>query len=311
MKKILLYIQTSSHPIFQNNTKVLVENYKHTIKKHGLNIDIKTVCGWCQDKLDYDEDIITGFEEKYIWEVNFQALEQFVNQDYDIIIKTNTNTVVNLPLLQKFCNDTRFIPNHLYTDVPFIYSTDTFPTNTHNFIWPSGTFIMTSVNNWKKLIQVKDITYDFMMNYDNFNFNKLGFSMEETDKINNGLKWYGIADDFFIGLCAIFTDIPCMATIICSTVSKSRQDYLHNLIEWGAMHDDINENYLVINCKMNFIKNQVEDQAKDTYEEKFRTVYERYLISSVCKIFDLYDPTQEDVDNLFNPLRVLSIPQKQ
>lgn len=310
MKKILLYIQTSSHPIFQNNTKVLVENYKNTIKKHELNIDIKTVCGWYQDKLNYDEDIIVDFNEKHIWEVNFRALEKFVEQDYDIIVKTNTNTVVNLPLLQKFCDDPKFISDYIYTDVPFVYSNNEFPTNNHEFIWPSGTFIMTSLNNWRKIIGVKDKAVDFLTNNNNFDFNRLGFSMEETDKINSGLRWYGVADDFFIGVCAMFADTPYMATIINSTVSEPRQDYLSDLIEWGALHNDISEKYLVINCKMNLI-NRESTKLFDDFETKFRTFYEKYLIGSVCKIFNLYDPIQADIDSLFNPLRVLNVPQKQ
>lgn len=297
MKNILLYIQSSNHPIFQKNILALVKGYKRIIERHNLNITIHTVCGFIEGRENYIEDTLINVDDHQFAKVNFVALEKFINEPFDVIIKTNTNTVVNLQLLQMYCDSTYFDENTVYTNIvhypdPELHKD--YPGKITDIIFPSGSFTMASKQIWEQIVNHYD---------DAIKFADLWFKNDDTlyhndfNQKNSSIYWTGYCDDFLYGLCLLKAGITNKITLLNSTISQDKLTNFSDIIGVSTM-DDISEKYLVINCKLD--NSNMSPTEFGSSEEYFRTYYEHHMITAICKIFEFYKPTYNDLYKLGN-----------
>lgn len=296
MKSIIIYINTASYPIFQRNTKTLIENYKHTIERHGLNIKVITVTGRREGRNDYFEDIIIDCDESEILKVNLEAIK-IISKDYnqyDIIVKQNTNTVLNLQLLQLFCDLEVFNDDFLYSICYF--NITGFP---DTITFPSGMFFMSSLKIFDKIIEYEKNTIDYINQYfeeydgtKNFDGRIQNESIEK-EYLNNCLRWKGMPDDIFIGITGSIQNIYKRASIRGSTLSeyKRMDEFIKKILE-----NNISIDYIAINCKM---ESCVDDNQIILEEKWFRENYEYKLIDSICKLFDNSIITKDMAYNLY------------
>ena len=285
-------IHSASHPIYQHNIQSLVAGYMETIKKHKLNIHIVTFGGISDDDSKRNENIIYDIPEKQVANTLFQAISNM--GDYDIIIKTNTNTVINLPLLCEFCNTHFFENNILYSGLYMMAYSDN---DDSDVIFPSGMFVMASHDTWRSIVNKKE---DAII-YADTNFTN-NVSIRHLDaESEKQLVWTGYSDEFLLGICVKLCGNIRLRSFsnAMSTISSSKHIIYDSIISKGMMKTDIVENLLIINCKLDIHTN---DSGGDLFygspEEKFREYYEHMMISAICKIFMLKTPSYKDVVGL-------------
>lgn len=292
MKHILLAIHSSSHKIFQNNTIALIEGYKKIIKKHHLPIDIVSFCGqYDNSEHNYIETIKSDILDKRVADVLFDVMQKLVDKDYDIIIKTNTNTVINLPLVCMFCNSSDFNESVIYSNICYQAYGD------FNILFPSGMFTMASNNIWKQICGIKNTAIEFSDIRDGRSPEMGVYHTEEysTEK----LVWSGYSDEFLIGVCMKLLNIN-MIALLSSTISMAKREFFSYQInnDMFSFFDDIDPKYLCINCKIDIEC----DLELNTRDEIYRIEYEHYMIQSLCKIFEIYNPQFEDLENLITSI---------
>lgn len=296
MKKILLFINSSSHKIFQNNIKALVTGYNRIIKRHGLNIDVRTVTGVDRNepRRQYAEDIVINTIEYDLAKVNFEALEIFTRQQYDVIVKTNTNTVINLQLLQKFCDSQYFENDAIYTSW---FMWDEF-TGDDIITFPSGTFIMSTPDIWKQILGHFNEGIEFCKAHESTRLRT--FMPNNMD--NKNLLWQGFPDDYVIGLLDSMYNIAKKRTLLNSTVSQSRHVEFKDELIGSVVMTDISEKYLAINAKLDTPYDASTGKSiikgSSSHEEYYRDGYEYRLIEVLCKMFEFAEITNDDVWNM-------------
>jgi hypothetical protein len=286
-------IHSASHEIYQKNLKALVDGYMGINGKQYLPIDILTFCGTVNnDNHKYSESFIVQTPERNVADTLFKAIRYIVNLDkYDIIIKTNTNTVVNTPLIYEFCNLNTIRHDIIYTNICYsFHNTD------NNFLswFPSGMFLMGHKNVWKRILNQYNSAIEILNN----KYMNTGVYHNE-EYANNKLVWTGFSDEVLIGACMSLANIDVGTLTQTSTLSYAKQKFFHPIIsgENGKniqLHDDIDNRYACINCKMDIDC----DLELGSQDEQYRIQYESYMINLICKLFESYIPTCEDVIHL-------------
>lgn len=279
MKNILLLIHSASHPIYQNNIEALVNGYKATIDRYKLNIDIVTFGGASDNpNQERKENIIFDIDEKRVADTLFAAIDMYTKHNYDIIVKTNTNTVVNLQLLCDFCNSDMFEDGVVYSNLYMTTYGDS-----SNVIFPSGMFVMADKNTWKSIVE----KYHDAIEYTDANFPRNVSIRHLDNETSDRLVWTGYSDEFIIGVCIMLSGNIHLQSLPGSSLSSSKHTIFDSLISWGILKTDINTNYIAINCKLDSVTPETcGDLILGSYEEKFRTLYEHVLITAICRVFE-------------------------
>lgn len=282
MKKILIAINSASHQIFQNDIISLTEGYKKIIEKNNLNIDVITFCGKAENKDSYIEDIVLDTPEKEVGKIVFDAIErQLKLEKYDVIVKANTNTVVNLTLIQEYCDSPYFNENFLYTCAGF------FTKGRTELRFPAGMFLMGSSKLWKSIISSKKEILEYANQFYNDEGTNGIFYTE--DDIENLLMWTGYSDEFLIGVGIKLNSNLHIYFINSSTCSKSKCELFPGIPTMMC------ELLATINCKLDYSDISLKTNS---FEEKFRIQYEHHFIDAICKIFELYRFEKEDLEHI-------------
>lgn len=289
MKRILLLIHSAGHKIYQQNTKALIEGYNDIIREHELPVDISAFCGTCNDtEHSYVEDTISPIDEKKVCDVFFDIMLKSVNlENYDIIIKTNTNTVVNLPLICAFCNSINFRSDVVYTNIAY---------GMHDYderylVFPSGMFIMADRNLWKRIMEDYNPAFEYIKYIESIE-NHTGIKHDE-DESNDKLVWTGYSDEFVTGVILRRLRIH-LLLLKSSSISYWKTNFFREGISTGIFSDRICDNFASINCKLDIDC----DLDFNSPDEMFRSQYEHLFISMICNMFKNYHPKINDINNL-------------
>lgn len=298
MKRILLMIHSASHEIYQKNVNALIKGYLETNQKYYLLVDILPFCGKVEDKdHKYIESMVIPTPEKDVAGTLFKSIKRVINnKNYDIIIKTNTNTVINTQLIYEFCNSLLFNNNIMYTNVCYSFNHNT----DSNFLswFPSGMFLMAHKDVWKRILKQYDSAIEAL---NNGYINPSIYHNEEY--ADNKLVWTGFSDEVLIGACMSLANISVGTLTQTSTLSYAKQKFFQNLITgkgvFGVqLHNDIDSRYACINCKMDIDC----DLELGSHDEQYRIQYEPYFISLICNLFKSNIPTQGDLNDLYNTI---------
>lgn len=194
MRKILILILTSNEEFYSSQYIKIKDHYEYIIKRYNLPMIVVGYQGDSdKDYLSYDNNIIymnckdrdvgTKFIKIHQLLKNNQGLHNF-----DIIIRTNTSTFLNLQSLNALIQDSRFNMDALYGPSSFIrhFMDDK---EEESIVYPQGYFMMYSPNLMNKLIQYWDAGIEYLLSKD------LYMNPEESS------DWFGYGDDTILGAC--------------------------------------------------------------------------------------------------------------
>lgn len=199
--KIGLFIQSSNQELFVKNTEVLMKHYRKVIEHFGLNVDVRYFTSHDNPQenmmLLKKDSIKVPCDDGNVTEKAYILLWALVNKlpKYDIIIKTNNCTVLNLKQICEFCESEVYDRDKVYCSM--INNAPNMTADNHNhwvaakpFVnYPNGNFVMFSYDKLKLLYaHYKDVS----------NYMSSCYPKREKEDFD-GKLWYGIAEDIVFG----------------------------------------------------------------------------------------------------------------
>ncbi len=278
-------MQSSVEPLYVTTTRLLKELYHQVCTKKNLPVDVISYVGdadetkvegdtiyiKCDNKLSIDKHRVVY---KYIYD----------HPEYDVIIKTNVSTVLNLELLCKYvasvdyyshnfygtCTmwDSRCAGTLIYMDKQCMYS---------NF--PVGFFHMAKYDIWKELYEAYDDVTDQI---------KTNIKLQEDDNdwpSYPGDKEKGIIDvndDLVMGALLVAVNRRCIELV---NYIKLSPDDVDNYVENRNNFDSI-FGTACIRCKL---------AVKPGEGYAMREYWEPKLIYLAAKLYEGHDTNIEDL----------------
>ncbi len=267
--KICLFVQTSSQEVYSVDTKILLDYYQKIIDKNHLDVRVLSFQG-NNDLTSYayfDKNrFFLPADERDTSMVMFELFRnlEFSFSDYDVIIKTNCSTVLNLSKVCEFCNSERFrkdifyCASNVYTRI-YVKKDLNVPESPENTLevnsYPNGNLYIFS----KEILHV--ISNEFF-DMHNVIFDEYGANIDSSSAPPQ--MWYGVAEDLVIGCILKRNDISCVELEFIRTypyVFKDSNIYEKNpYTAYG------------ISCKID-------------YDWEIRKCYEANLLKTVCSFY--------------------------
>lgn len=265
MRKILILILTSCEKFYSSQYMKIKDHYEYIIKRYNLPM---TVVGYQgdsdKDYLSYDNNIIymnckdRDVGTKFVMIHHLLKNNQGLN-DFDIIIRTNTSTFLNLQSLNALIQDSRFNMDALYGPSSFIrhFMDDK---KDESIVYPQGYFMMYSPNLMNNLIQYWDAGIEYLLSKD----------LYKIPEDSSG--WFGYGDDTILGACIkLYQDVGNKITL--RNVWQEMDFILFNRFDtnWtNAINKfdtlkDLQRITSLIICKMHMRTNMTERKRNEPY----------------------------------------------
>ena len=227
--KICLFVQTSSQEVYSSDTRILLDYYKKVISKHNLDVDVFSYQG-NNDASSYSHldknKLFLPADERDTSLVMTELLRniEFSFSEYDIFIKTNSSTVLNLTKICEFCNSEKFRKDMFYcathADTNILIKKDlTLLGSPDNALevnsYPNGNLYLFS----KEIFQI--ISKEFSMMHE-YLTNEIGQNIIKEYAEQH--MWYGVAEDLVIGCVLKRNDISCVELDFIRTYSYVFRD---------------------------------------------------------------------------------------
>lgn len=117
MKRILLAILSSNQNLYTRNTNSLKHMYKQIIDMYSMDIDVISYTASGISGIDgiQGDTLFVDCDDKDL-NAKSIALGKYIgcHPEYDVVIKTNCSTVLNLPMLNFFVNSDNFHDDIVY-----------------------------------------------------------------------------------------------------------------------------------------------------------------------------------------------------
>lgn len=267
--RIGIFIQSSNQELFMNNTRALLESYKRTISKLGLDMDVYAFTSGGANfgrTLRHGDTIYVPCNDKDVSKKTIECM-RYIRRElpkYDVIMKTNNSTVVNIKSIYDFCVSSE------YSD-GIVYCCDAVRRNTlyeeksglpffkGGFCsFPKGNFVMFSYSIFETLCD----------NFDKaFNYLKETFMPYNEDKCG-GNAGCGVPEDAVFGYVLHYFGIE--------------YTWLRNYVQ---MYDDDEFESIGFDCLENpFELTAISCKLSNDY--KARLLYETKLIELICKFYE-------------------------
>lgn len=187
--KILLAILSSSNELYQKTTKTILDAYDEMKRRFKLQCEFDIMTVLSGDKTERVDDVFyVNCDDSDVASKQL-AITEYLNEhdEYDVIIRTNATTVVNLNyadiIARKFLDEDVIYNGGLYT-------VDLTNYGNRVFYYPLGSFMMFS----KSLFQ-KYFSDTQLYNTCNNELNNI-YNFSLSDKFE---FWKGVPDDFVLG----------------------------------------------------------------------------------------------------------------
>lgn len=222
MRNILFLISLSQHKLFSDEYKLLYSEYDKTIKKYNLPIKIiGYLGGYDQCFVDHanhilyldadDKNIVAKYQAAHLYIMQYPWIVD--NYQYDVVMATNTSTVVNLQLLNKMIQDSRF-------DMSGIYGNQIRVRNSKlSFDFPEGKLMVYSKDVRDKIIRV---------------WERFSVQIDNRTEAEKQYMWT-TAEDQHIGKCCQYLNIP---------IHDIPTPLKFHLTSFGSYNDILNSQFL-------------------------------------------------------------------
>lgn len=261
MKKILIAILGGTHNLYMHNFKYLLDHYLRVIDKFGIPADVIYYIG-DGDKLSYDSTthILQLDVPDYDTSKKFKKLNEFIqDKGYDIIIKTNASTIINIRLLNGFIQSSEFNDDYIFGPSTTYNARDENNKFLFNFFQGfftiySSKYISSIINIWDKCVQ-----YIFEINS----------NIKEHENDNYG----NVDDDPPLGMCCKWLNIPLKCLFMEYELFST-----HNSVKWTLLLPEITNicdfsKITFILCKSgDALQNQSLD-TRDVFEPAFIQIF--------------------------------------
>ncbi len=184
--RILIAIQSCGHDPYLKNSIYMVKSYKHIINAYDLPIRCFYFKGNGTENSYFDGDEASiAYNDRMVSlkQFNMMHLVETAISDFDIIVQTNSSTVLNILNLYKFLTE-EYDENYLWCGGIVEHWT-------YNVMYPNGHIYIYSK-------RIFDILYKNWQYYSSEIENKYGISINSNTN-EDELMWDGIAEDFVIG----------------------------------------------------------------------------------------------------------------
>ncbi len=267
--KIGIFVQSSSQEVYAVDTEILLDYYRKVIDKNNLGIDVFSYQG-NNDSSSYsflkENRLFLPADERDTSMVMTELLRNIENifPKYDIIIKTNSSTVLNLKKVYEFCHSNEFKKDVFYCAL-CVKTRKYIKKDLYHQESPESILEVDSYPNGNLYMFSKDILHVISSEFSDMHQYLSGAYEDEFPHYNEDINvWYGVPEDFTIG-CVLKRN----------GISVSELDFILSYEYISKMPDAYEKNpYDVfgISCKMGF-------------NWKIRKIFEFDLVKLVCSFY--------------------------
>lgn len=282
--RVLVVLQSSVEPFYQKCTQVLKDEYANTIKNKNLPVDVISYVGGAEETHLDGDTLYIACDNKLSIDKHREVYKYiYEHPEYDVIVKTNVSTIVNLELICKYISTSDFYSNNMYScaimwDKYLIGSISKGDKEIRVGNFPVGFFHMAHYNLWKDIYLV----YDEVVN--------------KTAAINNGVN-NDVNDDIMMGALLLYTGHEVVEIANYIKVSIDEFD------EWIAKHpnDDGSTNNIFstfcVRCKM-----ICAPRLPFKHFEHLREHYEPFMLHFIAKLYNEHKANNSDMYNFMATL---------
>lgn len=113
--RILVVMQSSTEKLYQDAAELLKKMYNEVIERKSLPVDVISYVGDSQETYLDGDTLYIACDNKLSIEKHRQLYKYiYDHKEYDVIIKTNVSTVLNLELICKLVVSMDFYKNNMY-----------------------------------------------------------------------------------------------------------------------------------------------------------------------------------------------------
>ena len=295
---MLVILQSSVEPIYIECTRLLKDLYHQVCFKKNLPVDVISYVGdaeetcfdgdtlyiKCDNKLSIDKHRVVY---KYIYD----------HPEYDVIIKTNVSTVLNLELLCKYVMSTDYYTHNFYCAATMwdvrCNGQVTYNSKTYTYSnFPIGFFHMAHYDIWKEIYEAYDDVSTQVMNnlrnqIDNGEVEWSGYPNDSNNSID-------INDDLMMGAFLAAIDRRIMELVNYIKIPPLEYD------PWPEDRNILDSVFgtACIRCKM----------AVDSPENySIREIYEPRMLYLAAKLYEGHITTIQDELEFFQNLRIFTL----
>lgn len=292
--KILIVLQSSVEPLYQQETQLLKNIYNQIIQEKNLPIDVISYVGNAPYTHMIEDTLYIKCDNKYSIDKHRQLYKYiYEHPEYDIIIKTNVSTVLNLELICNYVNSVDFYPENLYTCASMWDDRCTGEMvkdgKTYKYgNFPIGFLHMGHRKIWEDIYEVYDeviekIIKDIHTKIENDTFTWSSFPGDETTGLID------VNDDLAMGPLLLYTGHNVLEIVNFIKVSDDEYD------KFVLKHPEDNPNNvfstICARCKL----------ACDDFS--FRERYELMVMQLIAKLYSSHETTQGDMKQFFGTMR--------
>lgn len=292
--KILIVLQSSVEPLYQKETQLLKDIYGNLIRKNNLPVDVISYVGDAEKTMLVDDTLYIKCDNKYSIEKHRQ-LYKYIHEhpEYDIIIKTNVSTVLNLDLICKYVCSVDFYSHNMYSCASMwddrctgIIVKDGKELNYGNF--PIGFLHLAHRKVWEDIYNSYDVVIDKVIS-------------DIQSKIeNNTYIWEGFPGDEKTGFIDVNDDLV-MGALLLYTGHNTLQ--IANYIR--VSHDEFDE-YVLSHPDDNpdNVFSTICARCKLAYSDpKVREYYEPMVMQLIAILYGNHETSQGDIKQFLNTLK--------
>lgn len=296
--KILVVLQSSVEPLYQTCTQILKDTYKEVCVKKKLPVDVISYVGDAEET-HFDGDTLYIACDNKLSIDKHRELYKYIYEhpEYDVIIKTNVSTVLNLELLCKFISSQYFFQDGFYSCVGGTYKDFhgdfDYQGKNINYIgcFPIGFFYMAPYKIWKDIYKAYDeVVNNVKMNFENqYTSNEKNAFVLRKKKNQNYI--FDVHDDIMLEPLLRTIGIQCIYGLNYIKLSDDESDFnvqnLNHFFNESSIYSSV-----CVRCKLSL-------SSQDMM--KIRNIYEPKILHIFTKIYKDHNITiNDEKDFMYN-----------
>lgn len=212
--KIGIFIQSSNQELYSKNTQIIKDYYKRARAGLQDEFDIYSFTSnpdsSCDYSYIYDDEMLLACNDRKVGIKIYEWISNtiYLMPKYDVVVKTNATTFLNLKRLSEFCSSELFDKDALYCSDIIAHGIcrtkngAIAESEKNASYYPNGNLHIFGYDFMKKLKK------DYLISYIHLSDTLYSPKKEERDAEFGEWMWYGIPDDLVIGYVANKNGVP-------------------------------------------------------------------------------------------------------